>query len=96
MSPFSWPVLLGTLLVGSPALWAAQVSGTLSPDVAIIRLLVCMGAVWAGCSLVAGLAAGTVAANEAAAAAELALARAEAAAESAAESELADTAPEAA
>ncbi len=66
MSPFSWPVLLGTLLVGSPALYAAQVAGTLSPDVALVRLLLCALGVWAVCSVVASLADDAVAANVAA------------------------------
>ena len=69
MSPFSWPVVLGTLLVGSPALYAAQVAGTLSPDVAVVRLLLCAAGVWAVCSMVASLAGDAVAANEAAASA---------------------------
>jgi hypothetical protein len=64
MSPLSWPVVIGTLLVGSPALYAAQVSGTLSPDVAIVRLLICMAAVWMGCSVVASLTESAVAANK--------------------------------
>ena len=63
MSPLSWPVVLGTLAVGSPALWAAQVSGTLSPDVALVRLLVCLGGVWLACSVVALLSERTVTAN---------------------------------
>lgn len=69
MSPFSWPVLIGTLVVGSPALYAAQVAGTLSPDVAIARLLLCAAGVWAVCSAVVSLAGDAVAANRAAAAA---------------------------
>lgn len=64
MSPFSWPVVIGTILVSSPALWAAQVSGTLSPDVALLRLLVCLGGVWAAFSVVASLSARTVQAND--------------------------------
>jgi hypothetical protein len=72
MSPFSWPVLVGTLLVGSPALYAAQVAGTLSPDVALVRVLLCAAGVWVVCSVVASLASDAVAANRAAAvAAEL-------------------------
>lgn len=63
MSLLSWPVVLGTLALGSPALWAAQVSGTLSPDVALMRLLVCLGAVWVALSLVATLSEHTIAAN---------------------------------
>lgn len=66
MSPFSWPVLVGTLVVGSPALYAAQVAGTLSPDVALLRLLVCALGVWAVCSVVVSLADDALAANEAA------------------------------
>ena len=66
MSPLSWPVLAGTLVVGSPALYAAQVSGTLSLDVALVRLLICMAGVWLVCSIVASLVEGTVAANKAA------------------------------
>lgn len=68
MNPLSWPVLLGTLLIGSPALYAAQVAGTLSPDVAVVRLLLCAAGVWAVCSVVASLANDAVAANKAAAA----------------------------
>lgn len=71
MNPFSWPVLVGTLLVGSPALYAAQVADTLSPDVALVRLLLCAFGVWAVCSVVASLASDAVAANEAAAPAEV-------------------------
>ena len=71
MSPLSWPVLVGTLLVGSPALYAAQVAGTLSPDVALVRLLLCAAGVWAVCSMVASFANDAVAANQAAAPAEV-------------------------
>ena len=71
MNPFSWPVLVGTLLIGSPALYAAQVAGTLSPDVALVRLLLCAAGVWAVCSAVASLANDAVAANKAAAPAEV-------------------------
>lgn len=91
MSPFSWPVVLGTIAVGSPALWAAQVSGTLSPDVALVRLLVCLGGVWAAFSAVAMLSARAVQANDLA---EAALAKAAAereAAARAAESAAADS-----
>lgn len=70
MSPLSWPVLVGTLVVGSPALYAAQVRGTLSPDVALVRLLICMAGVWLVCTIVASLVEGTVAANKLAEAAE--------------------------
>ena len=65
MNPLSWPVVIGTLVVGSPALYAAQVSGTLSPDVALVRLLICMAGVWLVCSIVASLVEGAVAANKA-------------------------------
>lgn len=70
MNPLSWPVVAGTLVVGSPALYAAQVSGTLSPDVALVRLLICMAGVWLVCSVVASLVEGTVAANKVADAAD--------------------------
>ncbi|GAA4738755.1 hypothetical protein GCM10023350_23890 [Nocardioides endophyticus] len=72
MSPLSWPVMIGTLAVGSPALYAAQVSGTLSPDVALVRLLICMAGVWLVCAVVASMIKGTVAANKLAAVAEAA------------------------
>ncbi|GAA4377131.1 hypothetical protein [Nocardioides caricicola] len=82
MTPWSLPVVACTLLMGWPALWAAQVDGTLSADVAYQRLLVCLLAAWAGCSLVANLSRGVVEANEAAVrAAEKAIADAEAEAE---------------
>jgi hypothetical protein len=70
MSPLSWPVVIGTLAVGSPALYAAQVSGTLSADVAIVRLGICMAGVWLVCTIVASIVEGTVAANKLAEAAE--------------------------
>ena len=63
MSPLSWPVVVGTLLVASPALWAAQVDGTLSPDVALVRLLICAIGVWIAVSLVVELAEGASRAN---------------------------------
>lgn len=75
MSPLSWPVVVGTLVVGSPALYAAQVAGTLSPDVALVRLLVCMGVVWLGLSVLASLTEGAVASNKLANAADEAAAR---------------------
>ena len=74
MSPLSWPVILGTLVVGSPALYAAQV-GELSPDVAFVRLLICMGAVWLGLSVLASLTEGAVTSNKLADAADEAAAR---------------------
>jgi hypothetical protein len=64
--------MIGTLAVGSPALYAAQVSGTLSPDVALVRLLICMAGVWLVCAVVASMVEGTVAANKLAAVAEAA------------------------
>jgi hypothetical protein len=67
MSPLSWPVVVGTLVVGSPALYAALGAGTLSTDVALVRMLLCALGVWAVCSVVASLAGRAVATNEAAA-----------------------------
>lgn len=100
MSPMSWPVILGTILVGSPALWAAQVSGTLSADVAMMRLLICLAAVWATCTVVATLADRTVQSNkmadEAVEAEALAVAAAAAAAHRAEEQAAAEQAAEAA
>jgi hypothetical protein len=79
MSPLSTPVLLGTLAVGWPALWAAQVDGTLSTDVAFQRLLLCLVASWAACTLVATVSGRVVEANTAAERAiEQAIAEAEA------------------
>lgn len=63
MSPISWPVVTGTLLVGSPAIYAAQVAGTLSVDAALVRLMLCALGVWAVCSVVVSLSSGAVAAN---------------------------------
>ena len=86
MTPWSLPVVACTLLMGWPALWAAQVDGTLSSDVAFQRLLLCLIAAWVGCTLVANLSRGGVEANVAAIrAAEQALADAEAEAVAAAE-----------
>ena len=65
MSPFSLPVVAGTAVVGSPALYAALGSGTLSTDVAVTRLVLCALGVWGVCSLVASLASKAVATNEA-------------------------------
>ena len=59
MSPLSWPVLVVAAVVASPALWNAWVSGTLSPDVAGMRLLVCLFGSWAVLSVVANLARGS-------------------------------------
>jgi hypothetical protein len=65
MSPFSTPVVLGTLVVGSPAMYAAY-TGMVDTNTALVRVLVCLVAVWAGCSLVASLAESAVASNRAA------------------------------
>jgi len=55
MSPFSGPVLLAAALISSPALWAALVDGTMSPEVAFTRYLLCAGLVWAGFAVLAML-----------------------------------------
>jgi hypothetical protein len=65
MSPFSGPVVVGTLVVGSPAMYAAY-TGMVDTNTALVRMLICLVAVWAGCSLVANLAQSTVASNRAA------------------------------
>ena len=59
MSPLSWPVLVAAAVLASPALWKAWVAGTLSPDVAGIRLLVCLLGSWSVLSVVANLARGS-------------------------------------
>ncbi|MHB1225663.1 MAG: hypothetical protein ACYC2G_16670, partial [Gemmatimonadaceae bacterium] len=38
-----------------PAIYAARVAGTLSVDVALVRLMLCAVGVWAVCSIVASL-----------------------------------------
>lgn len=65
MSPISWPVVTGTLLVGSPAIYAAQVAGTLSVDTAMVRLLLCAVAVWAVCSMFASFSSQALESNQA-------------------------------
>ncbi len=65
MNPISWPVVTGTLLVGSPAIYAARVAGTLSVDTALVRLMLCAVAVWVVCSVVASLSSQTVESNRA-------------------------------
>ncbi|CAI9399376.1 hypothetical protein [Nocardioides sp. T2.26MG-1] len=86
MSPISWPVVTGTLLVGSPAIYAAQVAGTLSADAAMVRLLICAVGVWAVCSMFSSLSTQAVEANQAQQrAAELEAAREVAAKEKAAQ-----------
>lgn len=93
MSPLSWPVLTGTLLVGSPALYAAKVSGTLSPDVAVVRLAICLGVVWLACSVFASLVESAVAANRLAEAEAEAAERAARAAEEDAETAVLSAVP---
>ena len=63
MTPFSWPVLLGAAVVASPALWAAGVAGTLSPDVALERVVLCILGTWVAVSVIASLAAGALEAD---------------------------------
>jgi len=70
MSPISWPVVTGTLVIGSPAIYAAQVAGTLSADAALVRLLLCAVGVWAIASMVVSMSSSAVAANQAAQAPE--------------------------
>lgn len=65
MSPMSWPVVTGTLVVGSPAIYAARVAGTLSVDTAIMRLLICAVGVWAVCSMFSSFSTQAVEANQA-------------------------------
>lgn len=65
MSPLSWPVALGTAVVGSPAVYAALGSETLSVDVALTRVLLCALGVWAVCSAVVSLAGRAVVPDEA-------------------------------
>ena len=55
MSPLSWPVLAGGALIGSPALWAAYVTHTLSPDVAMMRLGLCVVVAWVALNVFAAL-----------------------------------------
>jgi len=55
MSPLSWPVLAGGALIGSPALWAAYVTRTLSPDVAMMRLGLCVVVAWVALNVFAAL-----------------------------------------
>lgn len=51
----SMPVLLGAVLLSSPALWRALVDGNGSPTVALTRFLVCAGLCWVALSVVAVL-----------------------------------------
>jgi hypothetical protein len=66
MSPVSWPVIGAALLLGAPAVWAAGVDGTLSPDVAALRVLLCLLVAWVALSLVASLSESAVAGRPAA------------------------------
>ena len=89
MSPLSWPVVTGTLLVGSPAIYAAQVAGTLSVDAAMVRLMLCAVAVWAVCSMFASFSSQAVEANRARQAAAERATREQAAEKAAAEAKAA-------
>jgi len=55
MSRLWWPVLAGGALIGSPALWAAYVTRTLSPDVAMMRLGLCVVVAWVVLNVFAAL-----------------------------------------
>jgi hypothetical protein len=55
VSPLSAPVLVGAALVSSPALWAAMVDQTMSPETAFVRYLVCVGLCWAALAVFAML-----------------------------------------
>ena len=55
MNLLSWPVIIGAVVIGSPALWAALVDGTLSTDVALMRVGVCGVGIWIVLSVVASL-----------------------------------------
>ena len=55
MNLLSWPVIIGAVVIGSPALWAALVDGTLSTDVALMRIGVCGVGIWIVLSVVASL-----------------------------------------
>lgn len=55
MNLLSWPVIIGAVVIGSPALWAALVDGTLSTDVALMRVGVCGVGIWIVLSVIASL-----------------------------------------
>jgi hypothetical protein len=55
MNLLSWPVIIGAVVIGSPALWAALVDGTLSTDVALLRVGVCGVGIWIVLSVVVSL-----------------------------------------
>ncbi|GAB3761245.1 hypothetical protein FB382_003324 [Nocardioides ginsengisegetis] len=55
MNPLSWPVVCGALIITSPALYGALVSGTVSLDVALVRLGLCAVGIWIVLSLAASL-----------------------------------------
>lgn len=67
MSLLSWPVLAGGALIGSPALWAAYVTRTLSPDVAMMRLGLCVVVAWVVLNVFAALTQGDESAGSASA-----------------------------
>ena len=55
MNLLSWPVIIGAVVVGSPALWAALVEGTLSLDVALMRVGLCGVGIWVVLSVITSL-----------------------------------------
>ena len=55
MNLLSWPVIIGAVVVGSPALWAALVEGTLSMDVALMRVGLCGVGIWVVLSVLTSL-----------------------------------------
>lgn len=55
MNLLSWPVIIGAVVVGSPALWAALVEGTLSMDVALMRVGLCGVGIWVVLSVITSL-----------------------------------------
>lgn len=55
MSPVSGPVLVGAAIVSSPALWAALVDGTMSPETAFVRYFICVGLCWVAFAIFAML-----------------------------------------
>ena len=55
MNLLSWPVIIGAVVIGSPALWSAFVDGTLSTDVALMRVGICGVGIWLVMSVFASL-----------------------------------------
>ena len=55
MNLLSWPVIIGAVVIGSPALWAALDDGTLSTDVALMRVGLCGVGIWIVLSVVTSL-----------------------------------------